>query len=77
MTDEEFDTVELTSSETQSVDSIKSVLSQKQIELQSLQSQLSQLIEQFCEEYEVDVSRVQGVRNGMLLLEQEDGSDEG
>jgi len=77
MTDEEFDTVELTSSETQSVDSIKSVLSQKQIELQSLQSQLSQLIEQFCEEYEVDVSRVQGVRNGMLLLEQENGSDEG
>jgi len=77
MTDEEFDTVELTSSETQSVDSIKSVLSQKQIELQSLQSQLSQLIEQFCEEYEVDVSKVQGVRNGMLLLEQEDGSDEG
>jgi len=77
MTDEEFDTVELTSSETQSVDSIKSVLSQKQIELQSLQSQLSQLIKQFCEEYEVDVSRVQGVRNGMLLLEQKDGSDEG
>jgi len=77
MTDEEFDTVELTSSETQSVDSIKSVLSQKQIELQSLQLQLSQLIEQFCKEYEVDVSRVQGVRNGMLLLEQEDGSDGG
>jgi len=74
MTDEEFDTVELTSSETQSVDSIKSVLSQKQIELQSLQSQLSQLIEQFCEEYEVDVSRVQGVRNGMLLLEKENDS---
>jgi hypothetical protein len=75
--DQDFDTVELTSSETQTVDSIKSVLNQKQIELQSVQTQLSQTIEQLCEKHEVDVSRVKGVRNGMLLLEKENDSQEG
>lgn len=75
MDSEDFETQELTSSESTSIEQRQNLLQQKQLEAQTIQHSLSAYIEELCEEYEVDVSRVVSMKNGKLLLEPKDSSE--
>jgi len=75
MENEDFETQELTSSESTSIEQRQSLLQQKQLEAQTIQHSLSAYIEELCEKYDVDVSRVVSMKNGKLLLEPEDSSE--
>jgi len=72
----DFETEELTQSETTNVDYRKQLLTKKQQEAAVIEHSLSNYIQELCEKYEVDVSRVVDVQNGKLLLKKKDGSED-